>query len=179
MKKVAKFEKVSFKEFKKVFMSLDTPSEDIRKAYDELQTPKRATKGSAGYDFYSPFDFELNPGETILIPTGIRCKIDEGYFLGLFPRSGLGFKYRMQLNNTVGIIDSDYYFSDNEGHIMAKITNDTNENKKLCIKAGEGFMQGIFISFGITEDDVSDGVRDGGFGSTDKQRKKEPILYAM
>jgi len=179
MKKVAKFEKVSFEKFYESCMMHHMTVEDIHKSYNSLKIPKRATKGSAGYDFYSPFDFELNPGETILIPTGIRCKINEGYFLGLFPRSGLGFKYRMQLNNTVGIIDSDYYFSDNEGHIMAKITNDTNENKKLCIKAGEGFMQGIFISFGITKDDVSDGVRDGGFGSTDKQRKKEPILYAM
>ena len=86
--------------------------------------------------------------------------------LHLYPRSGLGFKYRLQLNNTVGIIDSDYYNSDNEGHIFAKITNDSNEGKTLELKAGEGFMQGIFLEYGITQDDEADGVRTGGFGST-------------
>lgn len=89
--------------------------------------------------------------------------------LQLFPRSGLGFKYRMQLNNTVGIIDSDYFYSDNEGHIFAKITNDSNEGKALEVAAGSGFMQGIFLQYGITEDDEADGVRNGGFGSTTKK----------
>ena len=86
--------------------------------------------------------------------------------LHLYPRSGLGFKFRLQLNNTVGIIDSDYFNSDNEGHIFAKITNDSNEGKVLKLQAGEGFMQGIFLEYGITEDDDADGVRNGGFGST-------------
>ncbi len=62
--------------------------------------------------------FELKPGETIKIPTGIRVKINDGWVLKLYPRSGLGFKFRVQMNNTVGIIDSDYYNSDNEGHIF-------------------------------------------------------------
>ena len=56
------------------------------------------------------------------------------WVLKCYPRSGLGFKYRLQLNNTVGIIDSDYYYSDNEGHIFAKITNDSNEDKTLSLK---------------------------------------------
>ncbi len=88
------------------------------------------------------------------------------WVLHLYPRSGLGFKYRLQLNNTVGIIDSDYFNSDNEGHIFAKITNDSNEGKTLKLQAGEGFMQGIFLEYGITEDDDADGARNGGFGST-------------
>lgn len=88
------------------------------------------------------------------------------WVLHLYPRSGLGFKFRLQLNNTVGIIDSDYFNSDNEGHIFAKITNDSNEGKVLKLQAGEGFMQGIFLEYGITEDDDADGVRNGGFGST-------------
>ena len=88
------------------------------------------------------------------------------WVLKLYPRSGLGFKYRLQLNNTVGIIDSDYYYSDNEGHIMAKITNDSNEGKVAHLKEGEGFIQGIFLEYGITVDDDADGVRNGGFGST-------------
>ena len=96
-------------------------------------------------------------------------RADEDWVLCLFPRSGQGFKYRLQLNNTVGIIDSDYYNSDNEGHIMAKLTNDSNEGKVLEIHPGEGFLQGIFMPYGITEDDEADGVRNGGFGSTDRR----------
>ena len=135
-------------------------------AYEIIKLPKRATKGSAGYDFYAPFDFTLKPGETIKIPTGIRCKMEEGWVLKIYPRSGLGFKYRLQLNNTVGIIDSDYYYSDNEGHIMIKITNDSNENKTVEVQKGQGFAQGIFVEFGITYDDDTTDERNGGFGST-------------
>lgn len=79
------------------------------------------------------------------MPTGIRVKIDDGWVLQCYPRSGLGFKYRMQLDNTVGIIDSDYYNSDNEGHIMAKLTNDGNEGKTIDIEEGKGYMQGILF----------------------------------
>ena len=85
-----------------------------------------------------------------------------------FPRSGLGFKFRLQLNNTVGIIDSDYYYSDNEGHIFIKLTNDSNEGKTMQLAKGNGFAQGIFLPFGITEDDGVTEVRNGGFGSTTK-----------
>lgn len=134
--------------------------------YDLLKPPTRATKGSAGYDFYAPMAFELKPGETIKIPTGIRVKINDGWVLKLYPRSGLGFKFRVQMNNTVGIIDSDYYNSDNEGHIFCKITNDTNEDKTVSVNKGTGFCQGIFVEYGITfDDDVTD-ERNGGFGST-------------
>ena len=134
--------------------------------YDILKPPTRATKGSAGYDFESPISFELKPGETIKIPTGIRVKINDGWVLKLYPRSGLGFKFRVQMNNTVGIIDSDYYNSDNEGHIFCKITNDTNEDKTVSVNKGTGFCQGIFVEYGITfDDDVTD-ERNGGFGST-------------
>ena len=92
--------------------------------------------------------------------------MEENWVLKCYPRSGLGFKYRLQLNNTVGIIDSYYYYSDNEGHIFAKITNDSNEDKTVELNAHEGFMQGIFVEYGITIDDEADGVRNGGFGST-------------
>jgi dUTP pyrophosphatase len=166
-KRIAKFEKVSFEQFKSGF---DNESEiKIKEFYELLKLPKRATKGSAGYDFYAPFDITLAPGETIKVPTGIRAKMEDNYVLKLYPRSGLGFKYRLQLNNTVGIIDSDYYYSDNEGHIFAKITNDSNENRTLEIKQGTGFMQGIFVEYGITIDDDATETRNGGFGSTTKQ----------
>ena len=160
MDKIAKFEKVS----KEVFSTFTQNNCD----YDDILLPKRATKGSAGYDFYAPFDFTLAPGETIKIPTGIRAKINEGWFLAIFPRSGLGFKYRLQLDNTVGIIDSDYYYSDNEGHILVKITNCSLDGKTLTVAKGQGFAQGIFMPFGITIDDDTTETRNGGFGSTTK-----------
>lgn len=164
MKRIAQFEKVSLKEFENAF----DDKEYARGIYEELKLPKRATAGSAGYDFYVPFDITLKPNETIKIPTGIRCKMERGWVLKLYPRSSLGFKYRLQLNNTVGIIDEDYYYSDNEGHIFAKITNDSNEGKIMEVKKGQGFMQGLFIEFGITYDDDVTAVRNGGFGSTTK-----------
>ena len=94
----------------------------------------------------------------------------EGWVLMIFPRSSLGFKYKLMLNNTVGIIDSDYFYSDNEGHIFIKIINDNNEGKTVNIEKGTAFAQGIFLPFGITEDDCAEGERNGGFGSTDKAR---------
>lgn len=170
MKKVAKFEKVSFEQFKKDFKDCFEGFSDghIESIYEQIKLPKRATKYSAGYDFYTPVDITLAPGETIKFPTGIRSQIKGNWVLSLYPRSGLGFKYRLQLNNTVGIIDADYYNAPNEGHIMAKITNDTNEGKTVTLKMGDAFMQGIFLEFGITEDDNAEGIRVGGFGSTSK-----------
>ena len=162
-KRVAQFERVSYEQYNSSY-----EGNDLDSTYNDLKLPKRATVGSAGYDFYAPFDIVLKPGETIKIPTGIRVKIEPNYVLKLYPRSGLGFKFRLQLNNTVGIIDSDYYYSDNEGHIFAKITNDTNEGRTIEIKKGTGFMQGIFVEYAITfDDDVTD-IRNGGFGSTTK-----------
>ena len=178
MKPIAKFEKVSFEQFKKDFIktfpqysaeeNLEKNDKIVKSIYGKISLPKRATKGSAGYDFYSPISFGLGPGETIKIPTGIRVKIEEGWVLALFPRSGLGFKYRLQLDNTVGIIDSDYYYSDNEGHMFVKLTNDTNEDKTVELQAGQGMIQGIFFEFGVVVDDDSTEVRNGGFGSTTK-----------
>ena len=168
MKRIAKFHKVSFEQFCEGWQGEfpGFPIEAIRGIYEEIHLPRRATRGSAGYDFYMPYDLTLAPGQTALIPTGIRARMQDGWVLCLFPRSGLGFKFRMQLNNTVGIIDADYYHSDNEGHIQAKITNDSRENKVLELKQGQGFMQGIFLPFGITEDDEVNTIRNGGFGST-------------
>lgn len=173
MKRVAKFEKVSYDQFKLSFKDKisEVTEDEIKLIYDEIKLPKRTTIGSAGYDFYSPNTYTIDPGKTVLIPTGIRVKIEEGWVLKIYPRSGLGFKYRLQLNNTVGIIDSDYYYSDNEGHIFAKITNDTNENKSVTIEKGTGFMQGVFVEYGITEDDEVFEIRNGGLGSTTNTKK--------
>jgi len=157
MKKIAQFYKVSKTEF------LKSGGEE---EYLNVSLPKRATSGSAGYDFYSPKEYSLLPGETVKIPTGIRVKIDDGWVLTIFPRSSLGFKYKLRLDNTVGIIDSDYYHAENEGHIFIKLTN--CGDKPLTIEKGKAFAQGVFLEYGVTYDDDCDGVRTGGFGSTDK-----------
>lgn len=170
MKRVAKFHKVSYGQFKEGWADTfgDVSENKIQEIYEKIKLPKRATSGSAGYDFYAPTVFTLKPGETVKIPTGIRVEMEENWVLKCYPRSGLGFKFRLQLNNTVGIIDSDYFYSDNEGHIFAKITNDTNEEKTVEIPEGTGFMQGIFVEYGITMDDDVTSVRNGGLGSTTK-----------
>ena len=167
---MAKFEKVSYLQFKEGVQDVlgFKSEEEIQEVYDRIQLPKRATATSAGYDFFSPIPLRLLPGEGMKIPTGIRVKMEENWVLKLYPRSGLGFKFRLQLNNTVGIIDSDYYFSDNEGHIFAKITNDSKEGKEVVLNPGDGFMQGVFLEYGITVDDEACGIRNGGFGSTHK-----------
>lgn len=166
MKRIARFYQVSDAQLEK-----DWNQAMPGKALPEgIRLPVRATAGSAGYDFFSPADFSLAPGETILIPTGVRVRIDDGWVLKIYPRSGLGFKYRVQLNNTVGIIDADYFTAKNEGHIMLKLTNASNESRTMVIRAGEAVAQGVFVEFGITEDDDVSAVREGGFGSTDKGR---------
>ena len=149
---------------------IEVVSDKFRKYPDaETQLPTRADVGSAGYDFYAPADITMEKGKSVLIPTGIRSRIDDGWVLSIFPRSGLGFKHRVQLDNTVGIIDADYYNSSNEGHIMIKLSCDAHdEGHKVSVFAGDGFAQGIFMPFGITVDDNADGIRDGGFGSTTK-----------
>ena len=168
MNRIAKFEKVSFEQYAQAIRKIDPARTDdkIRLVYDSIRLPSRATEGSAGYDFYAPEEVSLEPGAQILIPTGIRVRIDSGFVLLLLPRSSLGFKYRLQLNNTAGVIDSDYYNADNEGHIFCKLTNDSRDEKSVVIHAGDGMVQGIFLPFGITEDDDAHAKRTGGFGST-------------
>ena len=161
-KRVAKFEKVTYGQFEKDWLNtfdipeLDTSTRrEIESIYGAITLPKRATKGSAGYDFVSPLTFTLKPGETIKIPTGIRCGMNIDWVLKCY---------------LVGIIDSDYFYSDNEGHIFAKLTNDSKTNKIVTVRRGDAFMQGIFVEYGITEDDKVETSRNGGFGSTDKNK---------
>lgn len=162
MERIARFEKVSAARFEadwaKAFPGTPAP-------YDRLALPARATSGSAGYDFRAPVAFSLEPGGSIALPTGVRALIRPGWVLMLFPRSGLGFKYRLMLNNTVGVVDADYSAADNEGHIFIKLFN--GGGRALHVKEGEAFAQGVFLPFGITEDDEASGRRTGGFGSTD------------
>ena len=167
-----KFEKISERQFFTDFAEylsdecLDT--RDSRAIYNMIKLPKRATIGSAGYDIFAPYDITIPPKDTAKVPTGIRVILDDDKFLAIYPRSGLGFKYKMQLYNGVGIVDCDYYGSDNEGHIWAKFYNDSPDGKTIVIKQGEAMCQGIIQQYFKTEDDVADGVRFGGFGSTTK-----------
>ena len=170
MHRVGEFEKVSLEKFQEALGEAPWGGRltegEILRAWEQLELPARATAGSAGYDFRAPVSFRLGPGESLRLPTGIRARIEPGWWLGCLPRSGLGFKYRLQMDNTLGVIDSDYYFSGNEGQIFVKLTNDSREGRALEIQQGAGFMQAIFLPYGITYSDAADGVRDGGFGST-------------
>ncbi|MCC8016118.1 MAG: deoxyuridine 5'-triphosphate nucleotidohydrolase [Clostridiales bacterium] len=172
MQRIASFKKVSFEQFESDFKKNFPDCGDVRRIYDSIKLPQRATSGSAGYDFYCPVDLNIVKGKSVLIPTGIRSEINDGWVLKIYPRSGLGFKHRVQLDNSVGIIDSDYYNSSNEGHIMIKISCDAyDDGHTVTVSAGEGFAQGIFVEFGITFDDNAGGVRNGGFGSTNANKK--------
>lgn len=130
--------------------------------YADIHMPSRATTGSAGYDFYLPQSLVI-ANKPVLIHTGIRVRLDKGWMLALFPRSGLGFKYGLRLLNTVGIVDSDYFNAKNEGHIAIKMVADT----PVELSAGDRFAQGILLPYGIaTNDHILMTGRDGGFGST-------------
>ena len=165
-----RFEKVSFEQYLNACRKLEFDGifefgdeSNVREDYDNIQLPRRSTPDSAGYDFYMPFPAVFTPDSPVTLPTGIRVILNQGTFLMCVPRSGLGFKYGTGLINTTGVIDASYSESDNEGHIMAKITT----RKPFKLDTGDRFMQGIILPFFITEDDepIAD-KRNGGFGST-------------
>ena len=168
-----RFEKVPFEVYledrKKTLKSVGAEDEiKIREEWENIKLPARATNGSAGYDFYAPFMFSVWDGiDGVVVPTGIKFVTDrDDIFLMCVPRSGLGFKHNFRLFNTVGVIDSDYQFADNSGHIKAKMS----ANKTVIIREGGAYMQGIIVPFIKVDDDTEDiGERTGGFGSTDGQ----------
>ena len=166
--RIARFEKVSIEQFRAAAQkSLPGISDTtVDTAYVDIVLPRRATAGSSGYDIRTPFAFTLKPGEDIVIPTGLRAPIAPGWWLMLMPRSGLGFKFYTRLANTVGNIDSDYYGADNEGHIMVKLRLELADGEPRTFEAGTAICQGVFVPFGITEDDDTTEKRTGGFGST-------------
>ena len=158
MKTAARFEHVSSAQY-----AADTNNMTVL-PLEEIPLPRRATAGSAGYDFVSSLTVTMQPGESALIPTGIRACIQPGWVLLLFPRSSLGFKHNVRLSNTVGVVDSDYYDAKNEGHIHLKLFNAGDHT--VTIQAGERFCQGVFVPYGIAEGDDTDAGRVGGMGST-------------
>lgn len=138
--------------------------------YPDAQLPERATKGSAGYDFFVAEDTIIGPGEIVLVPTGVKAQIDEGYWLELAVRSSTPRKLGLILANGIGIVDSDYYNNpDNEGHIMFQVYNITN--KTVTLGKGNRIGQGVFVPYSLTDDDNIERIRTGGFGSTDQQLK--------
>lgn len=177
MNRIAKFERVSFEQFKKDWLDTfsqkyndwdeDTIDKVIHDIYDSIELPKRSTSGSAGYDFRCPCNVNIPVNGVVKIPTGIKCYMEDGWVLQCYPRSSHGFKYGSHMANTVGIVDADYYNNtNNEGHIFIKLVNDSVLAKSIELKAGDAFCQGIFISYGVTYDDNVAKVRQGGIGST-------------
>lgn len=166
MQRIALFEKVSFEQFTSDSRKLlyDYDEKQLAEIYKNIKKPKRATSGSAGYDFYTPYNVVLHPNDKVIIPSGIRCKIDEDYMMLGVVRSSMGIKHDISLSNTCMVLDSDYYFAENEGHIMIALRNMRNYTVKF--DAGERIMQGIFLPFGITIDDDVETKRIGGIGST-------------
>lgn len=170
---IAKFEKVSFEEYKKTRELGDTLNDTLfvsksplLKEYESILLPKRGTVGSAGYDFKLPFPIVILPHKSVLIHTYIKCYLSTGYVLMLYPRSSLGFQYQLSLDNTIGIIDSDYYNNpNNEGHIIVKMTN--HSDNKLVIKPNQSYVQGLIQKYYLTNDDYVNTLRMNGFGSTD------------
>jgi dUTP pyrophosphatase len=181
------FERISPEQFMKDFTNLINTTtanafgikevidlHTISANYDNIiRLPERGTKNSAGYDFFLPSIFEIklnesNTNKPLVIPTGIKCKLPNDCFLGIYPRSSFGIKKGIYLANTVGIIDSDYYDNkDNEGHIWIALQNEGSQD--YVIKKGTAYAQGIFLKY-LTCGDEVDTVRDGGIGSTDRKR---------
>ena len=163
-----KFEKVSRKQWDTSVKNIDSVDiDELLKAYDDIKHPKQGTAFSMGMDFFAPYDITLYGGNSEIIPTGIRWvvnKADGNVGLIIVPRSGLGFKHGIRLENTVGVIDADYQFAKNEGHIMIKLHNPSNET--VYISKGKAFAQGIILPYIICDGAESDEERTGGFGST-------------
>ena len=158
---IAAFERVSQARY-----DLDLASWESPMPLQEIPLPRRATGGSAGYDFFCPVEAVLHPGESLTVPTGIRCRIEPGWVLLIMPRSSMGFKYEVRLSNTVGVIDSDYYGAVNEGHILIRLHN--GGKKDFPLHRGDRLGQGLFLPYGLAEEDEVLARRTGGLGSTGK-----------
>ena len=154
-----KFEKISYEQFKKDI------SED-ESLYNSYVLPRRKTKFSAGYDFNSLIEKTLQPGESVLIPTGVKCSLNDRDVLVLVVRSSLGFKHNVRLVNQVGVIDADYYNNEsNEGHILIKLKNEGDHEYKIEI--GSAVAQGLILNYNTVDDEEEITTdRTGGIGST-------------
>lgn len=188
MKDVAIFKKVSKKQFgetmRTMYPNFEFTTKNMDQMYENIKIPTRATKGSVGYDFVTPFPFTLNSGSKVWIPTGIRVEIlKEDWSLLIMPKSRTA-KNSIRISNTIGLVDPDYYYADNEGHIVIALEMpDTAHNHevkaifgRVCtnfiepviFKAGDGIGQGVFVECGmVMGENISQmKKRTGGYGST-------------
>ncbi|MBQ8998392.1 MAG: dUTP diphosphatase [Clostridium sp.] len=138
-----------------------------------LKLPERATKFSAGYDFYNPERVEIKPyklgDNPVLVKTGVKAYMGENEFLMIVNRSSNPKKKKLVIPNSIGIIDADYVDNeDNEGEMGFLFYNLSNET--VVIEAGEKLGQGIFTEYKTVTNDKAEGERNGGFGSTDTKR---------
>ncbi|MBQ6239729.1 MAG: deoxyuridine 5'-triphosphate nucleotidohydrolase [Firmicutes bacterium] len=166
-----RFEKISFRQYREDRLPMlggagNVASEDdLRAEYDAISLPQRGTAFSAGYDLRTPYDFVLKPGDETVIPTGLKIRMPGEFWLGIYIRSSLGFKYSVRLLNSTAVIDADYADADNEGHIKVGIYN--GGSKELSLHKGDAFAQGILQKYYLTDDDAPvKQRRTGGFGST-------------
>jgi dUTP pyrophosphatase len=157
------FEKISLNQFLK-----DTNLGE--KNYDEIVMPVRKTSKSAGYDISILDDVRLEPGETKLVPTGLKLKMKKNEVALVIIRSSIGFKYGVGLANQTGVIDSDYYNNtDNEGHLFVPLHNFSKE--KFFLSKNQRFAQVLFVNYLISDvDQQGKEKRKGGFGSTDEKK---------
>ncbi|WP_300924590.1 dUTP diphosphatase [uncultured Clostridium sp.] len=142
---------------------------EFRKFPDvEIKLPTRADVGSAGYDFYSPCDFTISPGQTRIIPMDVKVYMEQDEVLMLYIRSSIGIKKQVVLTNGTGVVDSTYYNNpDNDGNMHVALTNYSNNTWEF--KVGERLMQGVFMKYFITDDDQPLAqTRIGGIGSSGK-----------
>ena len=142
---------------------------EARKHSDvEIKLPQRATKHSAGYDFYSPIDITITPKTMQMIWTDVKAQFEEDEVLLLCVTSGMG-KHGIMLANTIGVIDCDYYSNiSNDGNLGFRLYNFSDQ--EYVIKAGDKIGQGIFTKFlTVTNEKEITNERVGGYGSTVKK----------
>lgn len=138
---------------------------EVVEGYENINIPKRATKDSAGYDIEAAFETTIKPGEIALVKTGLRVKMPKNEVVLIFPRSSLAIKKGLMMSNGVGVIDSDYYYADNKGHIMIPLYNFRKE--EVIIKKHERIAQAIFTNYSkTTNEEQNNTIRLGGFGSS-------------
>lgn len=136
--------------------------------YPPTILPTRSDAKSAGYDFYTPIDFQVLPHSKMLIWTNVKAYMQDNEVLQIFVRSSIGIKQDCVLANGTGIIDASYYENeDNDGNIGICLVNRTGQTKEF--KAGERIAQGLFLNYLIAdEDNVLGDERKGGIGSSGK-----------
>ena len=146
---------------------------EVAKGFEDknINLPIRKTKYSAAYDIEAAEETILpsfkKGMKPTLIPTGLKTYMQEDEVLLIVPRSSGPKKQGIMFPHNVGVIDSDYYENiDNDGHIFIQCIN--IKDKDVVIKKGEAIAQAIFQKYLVTDNDVAEGERAGGFGSTNK-----------